>query len=58
LEEGKHILFVDFDPDQEQILNQVVSSHPGLKDAGLGSATPKLVVMAQQKWSRFMQLAP
>ena len=58
LEEGKHILFVDFDPDQEQILSQVVSSHPGLEDAGLGSATPKLVVMAQQKWSRFMQLAP
>lgn len=58
LQAGKHILFVDIDPDQESTLEAVVSAHPGLKAAGLGRATPKLVVVAQQKWSKFMELAP
>jgi len=58
LKAGKHILFVDVDPEQEAILQRVVSEHPALKDAGEGSATPKLVVVLQQKWSRFMELAP
>ncbi|MEH6587988.1 MAG: NAD/FAD-utilizing enzyme [Halioglobus sp.] len=58
LKAGKHVLFVDVDPDQQEALQQVVGAHPRLEDAGTGSATPKLVVVLQQKWSRFMQLAP
>lgn len=58
LHEGKHVLFVDVDPDQEAILRQVVSDHPKLQDAGEGSATPKAVVSAQNVFSRFMKTAP
>lgn len=58
LDAGRHVLFVDVDPDQEAILRRVVSEHDRLRDAGEGAATPSLVVKAQQKWSRFMQLAP
>ena len=58
LHQGKHILFVDIDPEQESTLRNVVNQHPKLKDAGEGGSTPRWVVGAQQKFTRFMQLAP
>ena len=58
LHDGKHVLFVDVDPEQEDILRQVVADHPKLQDAGEGSATPKAVVSAQNVFSRFMKTAP
>jgi len=54
LEAGKHILFVDVDPEQEDTLRSVVANHPKLQDAGEGSSTPKLVVMAQNIFPRSM----
>jgi len=58
LEAGKHILFVDVDPDQEATLRRVVEEHPRLVNAGEGAATPRVVVRLQDKFHRFMQLAP
>ena len=49
LHEGRHILFVDADPDQESILQKVVSEHPKLQDAGEGSSPPRWFVGAQNK---------
>jgi hypothetical protein len=51
-------LFVDVDPEQESILRRVIANHPKLKDSGEGSSTPHWIVGVQQKWTRFMQLAP
>lgn len=51
---GKHILFVDLDPAQEPILQQVVAEHPKLQSAGEGESTPKIVVMAQNIFPRSM----
>lgn len=48
LDNGKHIFFVDVDPEQEHIIQQIQKQHPGLLDAGTGSATPRWVVMGQQ----------
>jgi hypothetical protein len=58
LHEGKHILFVDVESKQEQILLSVVNRHPKLKDAGEGASTPGWVIGAQQKWAKFIQVAP
>jgi hypothetical protein len=58
LHQGKHILFVDVDPEQEGLLRKVVGEHPRLKDAGEGASTPRWVVGAQKTFSRFMQVAP
>lgn len=58
LRQGKHILFVDADPDQESILKNVVTAHPKLQDAGEGASTPRWVVTAQNKFARFMHFAP
>lgn len=58
LQEGKHILFVDVPVDQEQILHSVVSQHSQLEEAGEGASTPGWVIGAQQKWAKFVQVAP
>lgn len=58
LRAGKHVLFVDFDREQEDILRKVVAEHPKLQDAGEGTATPKAVVDAQNAFSRAMKTAP
>ena len=58
LREGKHILFVDVDTNQEQILRSVVRQHSKLEDAGEGVSTPGWVIGAQQKWAKFVQVAP
>lgn len=58
LRTGKHILFIDADPHQEEVLRRVVAGHPRLISAGEGASTPRWVVRAQDWWARFMQLAP
>ncbi len=58
LSAGKHILFVDVDPDQESSLRHVVTAHPKLQTAGEGASTPRWVVTAQNTFMRFMHLAP
>ena len=55
---GRHILLVDVEPHQEAALREIARAHPGLKAAGEGASTPGWVIGAQQKWSRFMELAP
>jgi hypothetical protein len=58
LKRGKHVLLVDVDPGQERALEGVVAHYESLRPAGEGSATPRAVVRFQDKWHRFMQLAP
>ena len=58
LDSGKHVLFVDVDPEQESILDRVVAAHPKLTGAGEGQATPRMVVRLQDRWTRFMKVAP
>jgi len=58
LKQGKHIIFVDVDPEQEIILFEVVEKHPRLKLAGTGSATPSWVVHGQEKFTKVMKTLP
>jgi hypothetical protein len=58
LHAGRHVLFVDLDSDQESALHAVVRNHPKLRAAGEGGSTPRMVVRLQDRWSRFMKLAP
>ncbi|MEM1154164.1 MAG: NAD/FAD-utilizing enzyme [Pseudomonadota bacterium] len=58
LDSGKHVLFVDVDPDQEATLHEVTAAHPALTPAGEGASTPRLVVRFQDLWTRFMKVAP
>lgn len=53
LKHGKHIFFVDVEPEQEEILDHVLKQHPHLKVAGTGEAAPHWVVAWLQKWHQF-----
>jgi len=58
LQQGRHILFVDIQPQKVESLQRVMREHPRLRAAGEGGSTPGWVIGVQQKWTRFMQLAP
>ena len=54
--EGKHIFFVDVEPSQESLLDQVIRQHPKLKIAGTGAAAPHWTVAWQHKWHQFKRV--
>ncbi len=58
LKAGKHIFFVDVEPEQEAALARVVANHPRLHSAGEGKSTPKIVVDAQKKFHNAMETLP
>lgn len=58
LDEGRHMLIVDVETDQERLLQHVVAAHPNMKAAGTGRATPRWFVRWQQRWHDFLQWAP
>jgi hypothetical protein len=58
LQQGKHVLLVDVEPQDMEPLREVLRQHPTLRDAGEGEATPGWVIGAQRRWSRFVELAP
>lgn len=58
LRRGRHVFFIDFDPQQKAIIEQVIANRSGLKFAGTGDATPAWVVKGQQKFQHFMKTMP
>ncbi len=58
LHKGKHILFVDVEPEQELIFDRIMKSHPNLIMAGVGEATPQWVVRGQDGFRRFVKFMP
>lgn len=58
LKKGKHVLFVDVDPEQEMTIDAVMKNHPQLQVAGMGEATPHWVVRVQDKFRNFMKTMP
>jgi hypothetical protein len=58
LEQGKHVLFVDIDSKDSDTLKAIAQSHPRLQSVGKGRSMPKVVVMWQQWFHRFMRWAP
>lgn len=53
LQQGKHVFFVDVEPDQESVLQRVIQHHPRLEIAGTGEAMPHWVLNGEKKWHRF-----
>ena len=49
LREGKHIFFVDLEPKQEVILDNVLKAHPQVELAGTGISAPHWIIALQQK---------
>jgi hypothetical protein len=49
LRDGKHIFFVDLEPQQEAVLEKVLQSHPKVEQAGTGVSTRHWLIALQQK---------
>ena len=58
LNNGKNILFIDIDNSQEQRVNDVIASHPHMRFAGHGNATPGWLVRGQTQFQRFIKAMP
>lgn len=56
--DGKHLLIIDVNPEQEEQLKQIIGEHPNVQDAGLGEPVSGLVVGAQKQWDKFIHWAP
>jgi len=54
LKRGKHIFFVDLYPEQEGVLKTALKSHPHVKLAGTGTATPRWILALEDKVPRFL----
>jgi hypothetical protein len=49
LSDGKHVFFVDLEPHQETVLEQVLKSHPQVEAAGTGQSIAHWLLTLQQK---------
>lgn len=58
LENGQHLLMVDIEPKEEEILHKVASEHPELKSAGVGGGQPRWTVFTQKKARDYAEWAP
>ncbi len=58
LEKGKHLFFVDLEPRQEAVLENVLHYHPRLKPVGTGTAVPGWIVKWQNNWHAFIKSMP
>ncbi len=55
---GRHLLIVDVDPGQEQLMMKIIADHPNVEDMGLGEPVPSWLVGAQKQWHKFVRWAP
>lgn len=53
VEAGKHVFFVDVEPNQESVLERVIGHHPKLTVAGTGAASPHWTVAWLHRWHQF-----
>ena len=58
LQDGCHIFFVDTTTSQEEVLEQVMQTHPGLQVAGMGKGVPGWLISVQNSWKRFIHSMP
>ena len=55
LENGKHIFFIDLQPDQVTIMDRVFQSHSQVQRAGTGTATPNWLIVLENVVPRFFK---
>jgi len=58
LRNGKHVLFVDFDSGEENLVRQVTAFHPQLQLAGMEKSGPRWMVTWRQKYIDLVRALP
>jgi hypothetical protein len=54
LKAGRHVFFVDVSKSEEAALMDAVKSHPSIKAAGIGTASPHWLVIWNLRLKRFL----
>ena len=54
LQSGRHVFFVDVEPNQEAVLDTIYAKHPTAKIAGTGTASPHWIVVWHYRLKRFL----
>ena len=54
LSRGKHVLFVDTEPQQEMALQAAMARHPMMYQMGQDNGSPGWLVGLQDRWNRFI----
>jgi len=49
LEQGRHVFFVDLEPERKGLLEEIARRHPSLEPAGIGRASPHWIVRWQHR---------
>lgn len=58
LRDGKHVLFVDVEGNEENLVRQVMIYHPQLQSAGVEKSGPHWMVTCRQKTIDFVRTLP
>jgi len=58
LKNGKHIFFVDIEPENDQLLVDRVKKHPRIKKAGDGPSVPQWFIQIQDGFKSFTKIMP
>lgn len=56
LEKGRHVLFVDVEPEHEEALAVIIGRHAGLLEAGTGDALPHWLSASQRRLNRLRKM--
>ena len=55
LNEGKHVFFIDLEPEQEATLENIAAKHPGLLSAGTEKGTPHWIIEGQKRIPKLLR---
>ena len=58
LKNGNHIFFVDIEPENDQLLADIVKRHPKIKRAGIGPSVPQWFIQIQDGFKSFTKTMP
>ena len=58
LQDGSHVLMVDINNSQRNLLGEIIKSHPKLTIAGTGSARPGWFIRGQKGFRSFVETMP
>lgn len=58
LKSGKHIFFVDIEPEKDQLLSDILKNYPKIKNAGDGPSVPQWFIHMQDSFKTFTKIMP
>ena len=58
LNSGRHLLVIDVNSHEQNLLNRVTAHYPELEFSGTGDGAPNWFIGLQNKWRNFVEVMP